>query len=259
MKRKGSAARSVEVMRLTVAANRVLSLEPEERYVYYLLGHFFNELMFLQKLLAFAIPKHEDNRPVRQQPEMGQVLILFRVAAGKLFEAKLALDKPTMSDVLVRSFLPLLESGSGRLEAFKQRVADSNWLKNLRNRHSFHYPRFDQWQHLVETHGEWSDDDVFMARQSGNVFYAGSDTMAQHWMFGQLNALDPRAAVEPMIDQLIELLRLFNGLVEDLLGAFVATRLLVQGQQPVAIGSVACPDFAGVRLPFWTAMPDATG
>lgn len=89
------------------------------------------------------------------------------------------------------------------------------------------------------------------------MFFAGSDSMAQHWMFGQLDAQDPRAAVEPMIDGLLELLGSFNSLIEDLLAAFVAKRLLPNRVEPVLAGSIAAPDFQSVQLPFWTAMPNA--
>jgi hypothetical protein len=245
----------VEILRLTVPANRVLALAPDERYAYYLLGHFFNELKFLHKLLAFAMPTHEDNRPLRVQPEMGQALVLLRIAGGKLYEAKVALDKPPFVDVLARSFLPLLENGPDRLKAFRRGVSKAKWLADLRNKHSFHYPTLHEWQHLIEAQGEWTDDDVFMAKQSGNMFFAGSDAMAQHWMFGQLDAQDPRTAVEPMIDGLLKLLGSFNSLIENLLAAFVAKRLLANRVEPVLAGSIAAPDFESIRLPFWTSMP----
>ena len=255
MKRTDTSLKPVAVQRIAVSADRVLALSPEERYAYYMLGHFFNELMLLQKLLAFALPKHDDNRPLRQQPEMGQVLFLFRIAAGKMWEAKLALVRVDLSRVLKLSFLPLISNGVDRLKLWRRRVAEAAWLKNLRNGHSFHYPDFKEWQPLLESSGDWRDDEIFMSEQSGNVFHAGADSMAQHWMFGQLNPGNPREAVVPMIDELIELLGQVNSLVEDLLGAFVTERLLDEGVVPEQIGSVASPAFQAVRIPFWTHMP----
>ena len=66
MNRTNTSLKPVAVQRITVSSDRVLALSSEERYAYYMLGHFFNELMLLQKLLAFALPKHDDNRPLRQ-------------------------------------------------------------------------------------------------------------------------------------------------------------------------------------------------
>jgi hypothetical protein len=83
---------SIEVSTLTIDATSVLKLTDEERYVYYMVGHIFNELMCLQKLLVFTMPTHDDDRPLRVQPEMAQALFIFRIAAGKIWEAKLAFD-----------------------------------------------------------------------------------------------------------------------------------------------------------------------
>lgn len=47
----------VNVKRLDVPKAVVARLAQEERYAYYMLGHMFNELMFVQKLLHFVLPK----------------------------------------------------------------------------------------------------------------------------------------------------------------------------------------------------------
>ena len=258
MKRRAT-KHAVEVLRLRIPLSKVIELDPHERYAYYMLGHFFNELMFLQKLLKFVIPTHDDTRPFRQQPEMGQTMFVFRLAAGKLFEAKLALNKEIMSAVLRRSFLPLVPNANVRIKEFNRSTEKAKWLAGLRNEHSFHYPPYEQWSAVVEPSDTWTGDDIFMAYQSGNVFYAGSDALAQHWMFGRLNSENPREAVVPMIDSLIDFLGQFNSLVEDILGAFVATRLVPAGEGALPVGSVMSPQFESVRLPFWTDMPKAKG
>ena len=247
------------MLRLRIPLSHVIALSQHERYVYYMLGHFFNELMFLQKLLKFVIPTHDDTRPFRQQPESGQAMFVFRLAAGKLFEAKLALNKEAMSAVLRESFLPLVPDAKERLKEFNRSTENGKWLAGLRNDHSFHYPSFEQWSALVQPSDTWTADDIFMANQSGNVFYAGSDALAQHWMFGQLNSKNPREAVGPMIDSLIDFLRQFNSLVEDILGAFVATRLVPAGEGASPVGSVVSPQFDSIRVPFWTVMPKTKG
>jgi hypothetical protein len=209
---------------LRIPLAKVVALDAHERYAYYMLGHVFNELNCLRKLLKFAIPTHDDTRPLRQQPEMGQAMFIFRLAAGKLFEAKLALNEEVLSAVLRRSFLPLVPDADTRLKEFNRSTTKAKWLEGLRNEHSFHYPPYEQWSAIVKPADDWVDDDIFMGKQSGNVFYAGSDALAQHWMFGRVNSGNPREAVVPMIDALIDFLSQFNSLVEDILGAFVAAR-----------------------------------
>ena len=245
----------IEVHRLKIPIAAVRSLSPAERYAYYLLGHIFNELMFLQKLLKFALPIHDDERSFRKQPEMAQALCLFRIAAGKMFEAKLALENPTMSQVLPVSFLLLAPGLSDRLEKLRFQVEHAEWLKNLRNQHSFHYPKFYQWATLIDPSPDWADDDIFLAEQSGNVFYVGSDMLAQQWMFGQFDSENPAEAVEPMIKALIALIGDINGFLEDVLGAFIAQRLTGEIQQDSFVGTIECPEFETFNIPFWTHMP----
>jgi hypothetical protein len=243
----------VSIKRVTVAVERVAALSAEERYAYYLLGHLFNELMFLQKLLHFAIPKHADARPVRQLPEYGQLFFVARLAVGKMWEAKLALERSEMSKVLRTSFLPLVPEQADRLQLWCRRVSKSRWVERLRNAHSFHYPKFAQWSSLLQPDPSWEDDHIFTGSQSGNVYYAGSDSIAQNWMFGQLSETDPRNAVDPMVSELIALLGGANDAVEEVLGAFIVERL--SPNQAADLGTVDTVLFEHVELPFWTNMP----
>ena len=252
-------AAEIEVHQLKVSVSAVRALVPEERYAYYLLGHVFNELMFLQKLLKFALPIHDDERSFRKQPEMAQALFLFRIAAGKVFEAKLAFDNPTMSKVLPGSFLPLKPGLMDRFKELKSRVETAEWLASLRNQHSFHYPKFHQWAKLTEPASDWTDDDIFLGEQCANVFYAGSDALAQQWMFGQLDSANPQKAVEPMISALIVLIGEITGFLQDVLGAFVTQRLTGEVQPDSFVGTIECPEFESFYIPFWTYVLSASG
>lgn len=249
------ASNSVEVRQLTLNVDRVLALTSEERYAYYMLGHMFNELMCLQKLLGYALPKHEDRRPMRLEPEMAQAMFLFRLAAGKMWEARVAVTRREMAKTLAQSFQPLNPDAHGRLVDWQRAVAKTGWLNDLRNQHSFHYAEYGAWKSIVHTDVDWLDDRVFMGERSGNTFYAGSDNLAQHWMFGQLDAKSPQAAVDPMIEALISLLGQFNAIVEGLLGAFIEKRLFDPRSAPCKVGAVTSPNFESVEIPFWTYMP----
>jgi hypothetical protein len=246
----------IRVTRLDVPVHRVAALTAEERYVYYLLGHFFNELMLLQKLLHFVIPKHGDDRPVRQVPEYGQLFFVSRIVVGKLWEAKIAIERPEFSKTLAASFTPLMPSGADRLKSWSERIAKAKWPVRLRNGHSFHYPTFRQWTNVTQPDSTWEDDRIFQAKESGNVFYAGSDAVASHWMFGQLDSADPRTAVDLMVDELISLLGEFTAAVEDVLGTFIVERLIgSEGIAEADEGTVETGLFEHVSIPFWTNMP----
>ena len=246
----------VTVKRLDVPVARVAQLSEIERYAYYMLGHLFNELMFFQKLLHFAIPKHDDARPLRRLPEYGQLFLVARIVAGKLWEAKVALERRDLSRAITDSFAPLTPDGQDRLTGWKRRLAKAKWPEKLRTGHSFHYPSFEQWQHVLRVDASWEDDQIYLAKESGNVFYAGSDAIAHHSMFGQLDPVDPKSAVDPMVSELISLLGEFTSTVEDVLGAFVAHRLFDNEVPPESVeGAVDTALFEHVIIPFWTNMP----
>ncbi|MEO8279752.1 MAG: hypothetical protein ABI564_08680 [Ideonella sp.] len=89
--------RTVEMYALSVPLTAIKKLSDEQRFAYYLLGHIFNELMCLQKLVGFALPKHDDRRPARLRPELGQAMFLFRLASGKSGKQVKQFGKPRNS------------------------------------------------------------------------------------------------------------------------------------------------------------------
>jgi hypothetical protein len=244
----------IEVLSIPVKA--VAELDDEERYTYYLLGHLFNELMALQKLLAYALPSFGQVDRELSEAEVSQVLFFFRIAAGKLWEATLALRQREVSVSLRKSFLVSMNNGAAQLKQLNKAVAKMPYLKTLRDRHSFHYPSISDWKSHIQPNSTWVDDRVYVGEASGNTFYEGSASVAQHWMFGLRDKDRPEESVEPMIAELIGLIGMFNGFVEEALGAFITTRLLPGVTVPPRVKLHACgPDFRLTHLPFWTYLP----
>ena len=119
-------SRSVEMYSLTVPLDSVKALSNERRFAYYLLGHIFNELMCLQKLVCFALPKHDDRRPARLRPELGQALFLFRLACGKIWEASKAIrENKELAVTLIQDILPRMPDGMSRLKALNAAINDA--------------------------------------------------------------------------------------------------------------------------------------
>ncbi|MEO8279751.1 MAG: hypothetical protein ABI564_08675 [Ideonella sp.] len=98
------------------------------------------------------------------------------------------------------------------------------------------------------------DDIVFLGDKSGNTYYDAADTVAQAWMFEQYGAIDVRNAGDPLIGQMIDLLRIMNSFLEDALGVFVAEVILEGQATREDVGKVLAPEFERVSIPFWTAM-----
>jgi hypothetical protein len=119
---------------------------------------------------------------------------------------------------------------------------------------SFHFPNFDKWKNYINPDDSWVDDHVFLGRQSGNTFYDAADSVAQHWMFDQYGLPNVRDAVDPLISQMIDLLREMNTFLEDVLGILIAEVILDGGGEKKYVGRVLGPQHDLVSIPFWTAM-----
>ena len=145
-----------------------------------------------------------------------------------------------------------MADGPERLKALNAAINAARWLADMRNGMGFHFPSFAQWKPFTTPDDDWVDDFIFVGNQTGNTFYDASDSIAQHWMFRQY-APDVRAAVDPLINEMIGLLRVMNSFLEDTLGVFVAEVLLAGNGQHKIVGKVVAPLHDKVSIPFWTS------
>lgn len=244
-----------EVRELLVPLDDVKRLTEEARFTYYLLGFIFNELNSLQKWISFALPKHDDMRPILREPEMGQALFLFRLACGKIWEAHASLTSQEVAGVLRQYVLPNMVNGTSRLKSLNSAIGAAPWLPKLRNGLGFHFPRLRDWRPLIQPDESWVADSIYFANQTGNTYYAGSESIAQAWMFGLYGAAHIHEAVDPLIKQMIDLLGQVNSFLEDAIGAFVTDEILSSPQQVKNHGPLEAPRFEEVILPFWTSIP----
>ncbi len=250
-------SRSIQVNELRIPLDAVKRLSNESRFSYYLLGHIFNELMALQKIVSFALPKHDDHRPARFRAELAQSLFLFRLASGKIWEASNAIRQTRELALTLRELvLPKMEDGPGRLKALNAAVNAASWLSPMRNGMGFHFPKYQDWETHVTPKENWEDDSVFLGAKSGNTFYDASATIAHDWMFSLYGLPDPKDAIDPLVVEMIDLLRVMNSFLEDALGTFIAEVILEGKGQDLPAVKVIAPEFERVSLPFWTWMPD---
>ncbi|HEX6705335.1 MAG TPA: hypothetical protein VF169_11295 [Albitalea sp.] len=248
-------SRAVDMYEIRVPLAVIEKLSDEDRFSYYLLGHIFNELMSLQKIVGFTLPRHEDNRPARVRPEHAQAMLLFRLASAKIWEASQAIRQNKQLATTLRTLvLPKMPGGTVRLKALNAAINAAPWLSPLRNGMGFHFPTFADWKPHVVPDETWVDDSIFLGDQSGNTFYDAADTVAQAWMFGQYGLPTARDAVDPLISQMIELLRDMNTFLEDALGTLIGEVILEGKGTRRLVGKVLSPQHDQVSIPFWTAM-----
>lgn len=214
-------SRSVRMYEVRIPLAVIARLTEEQRFTYYLLGHMFNELMCLQKLISYAFPKHSDTRPSRWYAEVAQAIFLFRLAAAKIWEAKLALDTKEVSATLRANILPQLENGTERWKALNAAINCAKWLEPWRNGIGFHFPRFDRWRASTTPTEKWVDDHLYMGTQSGNTFFHASESVAQAWMFGEADTPEAEKDARERVDQLLRLMSMMTSFLEDAVSHFI--------------------------------------
>ncbi|WP_157201675.1 hypothetical protein [Massilia sp. Root418] len=244
------ANRSIKISKITIPVDKISSLSAHERYTYYVLGHVFNEMMTLQKLVGFAIPKHNDSRAPRKSAEFAQLFMIFRLAASKIYEFKnIANGKEvkTSLDKLVFSKEPRLLD---ELRKFNKSVSGAAWLTRLRNGMGFHYPQFDEWVPYTTPDSGWVDDIVYVGEQTGNTFYDASASVALHWMFDKYRSENVRDSVMPLVDELIDMIKQLVNFLEAVVSTIILT--LVPDAAPQPLGKMLAPEHDKVSLPYWT-------
>ncbi|SCX61764.1 hypothetical protein [Nitrosospira sp. Nsp1] len=248
--------RNIPIYEIRIAVSAIETLTPHQRYTFYLLGHIFNELMCLQKLICFASPGHCDSRPIRKLPETAQAFFLIRVAACKVWEAKKALKHKKTRIVLEASVLPHMTEGQKRFEGLLSTIEDAGWIGKMRNQFGFHYPCFTQWERVTTPTKEWIDDSIFGSERSGNTFYASSEAVAREWFFRQSDMIKPHFTVESMIDMMVDVLKNMNRFLEDVIAVYIADVLHVDTYQDA--GEISGFDFESITIPFWTHLSKET-
>lgn len=253
--RKKSKNGSVDVEKLRIPLQDLKGISDHDRYSYYLLGHMFNELMCLQKLIYFTMPRHGDNRDIRQRPEMAQAVFLFRIALSKISEVRNELrDNKVLLATFDRMILPMWPEGARRRTELHEALNAATWLSVLRNKVGFHFPNFNQLAEYVKPNDEWADDYIYMSSQSGNVFYDAANAVVLHWMFSLYGTKKVEDAIDPMIVEMIKLIKLMSSFLEDAVGVLIAESILSDGNARVPGGPVIAPTFLDVQIPFWTHM-----
>lgn len=243
-------SRSILISEIRIPVERVTGLTANQRYSYYLLGHVFNEMMSLQKMIGFAIPKHDDVRPARRSAEIAQLLFLFRLAASKIYEFQASVNRKEFRVALDELVFSKSPQHRDLLRDLNKAVGGATWLSRMRNGMGFHYPMFTEWEAYTTPDSTWVDDLVYVGQESGNTFYDASASVAMHWMFDKYRDIEPAKAFDRLADELIELIKQINSFAETMVGTII-TNLVPDGDAK-PIGRFIAPEHDKVSLPYWT-------
>lgn len=247
-------AKSISVLEVRISIERIRAMSSEQRYTYYLLGFICNELTALRKLTSFALlqARGGDTRPVRTNADMSQVLMLFRIACAKVWEAHQKLHSKPISHVLRMDVYPEWPTGPELLKRLNKAIADADWLTHIRNTLAFHYPSLTEWEPQITPDDRWVDDLLYLGTETGNTFYDAAESVVKHHMFS--GRADSVEQVVQMVDDMIDLLTLTTDFVEQAVGMLMTVKL-IDALPDGPKHQLSAPSFFQMRLPFWTVMP----
>jgi hypothetical protein len=140
---------NVELHKLSLSAEKLADLSSQERYVFALAGHVFNETMMLQKMVITARPP-ADAHPFIKDAAVGSGLFVLRILVGKTEEAMSTLCKESVQEVLRQQILSRADGLNDKWTEVIGKYRSLPWLGKIRNQRSFHYMNAAQWSpHLV--------------------------------------------------------------------------------------------------------------
>lgn len=193
----------IQLQVLELSAERLRRLSPRDRYVFALVGHIFNELMCLLKLTQATRPP-PGSHEFQMWAGVGQATTLLRLLLGKTHEALETLRRHSIDRHLRAHYFTeprLLEPWEAALERFER----LDWLRDLRNRHAFHYMSPGQWGvALGEEFCEGAK--VIVGRRFGDTFFHWSDTVSSYPMLARVNPQDPIEGLGTILEESGELL-----------------------------------------------------
>lgn len=146
----------MKVYEIKLTKRQLLSLPEMERPLFFQLGHVFNEISFLNKLL-FMVSNTEAGG-LESKGTTVQSMIVARIFVGKVFEAWRMLEKELLSTRLMLDLdKHLPDEAKQELQHLKRYFGRNNLLATIRNKFSFHYLS----EHIDEVMNAVEDDREF--------------------------------------------------------------------------------------------------
>lgn len=191
---------NVELHKLMLSADKLIALPLQERYVFALAGHVFNELMLLQKLVLIAQPPSDAHQFVKDAA-VGSAIFALRVLVGKTEEAIKILTKDSVETVLRSRMFSGVEGLDAAWTEVIAKYDTLPWLTSIRNSRSFHYMNSGQWApHLGKEICQ--EAYVIVGKTHGNTFFHWHEMSAALPMLKLVNEQAPFEGLAVMLHEL---------------------------------------------------------
>ncbi len=195
-----------EVQRLELSADALRKLDANQRYVFALVGHIFNELMLLQKWVHVSRKPPGDAGPA-EDAAVGVTMFLIRLLSAKVYEALHddALTKKSVDDVLRADYFGKVDGLNDKWTAVLAQYQKLEWLGWIRNKGGFHYMNANQWAPGLDD-GMCEGAYSYVGKRYGDTYFHWAEMTAALPALKHVNASDPFAGLDQMVRELGDLL-----------------------------------------------------
>lgn len=198
----------MKVYEIKLTKKQLLSLPEKERPLFFQLGHVFNEISFLNKLLLM-VSSTEVGGLERKGMAM-QSMIVARIFIGKVFEAWLMLEKELLKTKLMLDLdQHLPDEAKQALQHLKRYFGRSNLLATIRNKFSFHYLS----EHIDDVMNAVEDEKEFKLVLGDSYANTMHDFAEEIVSFAMLQKTDKESAQEAMDNIIGDLVKISGKLL----------------------------------------------
>lgn len=256
-----------KIKRIKVPYAALCQLTAEERYALFMLGHVFNEIMALNKMVVMAQFKKKKNRPnAIKAGGCFNGLFFLRLLAGKLYEASLVLRNKDITTFLKGHCFPHLKfDGVATLKAFNQKTTKCKWLSAARNGHSMHYPSLEHASLALEGLNKGKAGfEFFVGDRHGETLYWSSDVMAGVGFAFEVDRDNYGTGIDQIFTDLNEISRLLFDLTAESINAFVlhhwrSKKKYADAVKVRDVSAFEMPDVSDFELPYFIAIENKVG
>lgn len=241
------------VYEFTITKEILMGIDERERMFFVLLGHAYNEIIILQKIILSIRLFGKESGGVEEKAYVAQDTFITRLLIAKMFEAwdklfrQLLFCSPFRRDY-EQNFSHETKEACNDLGRF---FAQNPYLATVRNQYVFHYPsrQLNAAMPDIPDHDDWK---IYLSASYGNSLYFLSEMVASHAMFAEVDA-NKAEGYKKMHDDQTYIARRIIDLSTGCMNIFVQRHLGLRMEDGTAI-TIKVPNLLDVKLPFFTRL-----
>lgn len=205
---------AMQLRRVRLPRAALQQMPEAERAFLLLAGHMQNELNSLHKVFAWCLSGQGRTSPIESLANGVQAQLYARLLAGKLLEARNALDKAFFGARISRrieaSLHPVAKEALTRLKAYFDKP---NVIYRVRNSFAFHYAAEEFERHWARV-ADNPNFEIILGGTVGNNLDLASELVVNTAVLNSTGQQDDSAALQTFLDDVQSIARDFTAFLE---------------------------------------------